>query len=265
VRVVIGVTVVALITVANLRGIRESGSIFAAPTYIFIGLMGAALVIGFVKVVIGDAPGTLLEPAPPQEVVEGTEALTIFLILKAFSSGCAALTGVEAISNGVPAFKPPESRNARTTLTAMAIILAILFLGITFLSSRFGFVPNENETVVSELGKTVFGENAIYYAYQSATALVLFLAANTAYADFPRLSAILANDRFMPRHFNFRGDRLAFSNGIILLALAAMGLLVIFQADVTNLIPLYAVGVFISFTLSQGDGGALERLKAQAG
>ncbi|HEY8765904.1 MAG TPA: APC family permease [Dehalococcoidia bacterium] len=251
-RVLIGVVVILLIMVANLRGVREAGSIFAIPTYVFILMMSAAIVIGVFKVIAGDAPGSLLHQAPPQETVAATQGLGLFLILKAFSSGCTALTGVEAISNGVPAFQPPESRNARTTLTAMAFILGFLFLGVTFVTSRYGFVANEHETIVSQLGKAVFGKNAVYYVYQAATALILCLAANTSYADFPRLSAILANDRFMPRQFSFRGDRLAFSNGILLLSVAAIALIVGFNGQVANLIPLYAVGVFVSFTLSQG-------------
>jgi amino acid transporter len=251
-RVLMGVVVIGLIMVGNLRGIRDSGSIFAAPTYLFIFMMSAAIVVGFVKIIAGDAPGSLLHEAPPQEEVAATQTLGFFLILKAFSSGCAALTGVEAISNGVPAFKPPEAKNARTTLTAMAVILGFLFLGITFITSRYGFVPSEHETIVSQLGKAVFGKNAVYYIYQAATALILCLAANTSYADFPRLSAILANDRFMPRQFSFRGDRLAFSNGILLLSVAAIVLIIGFNGEVSNLIPLYAVGVFVSFTLSQG-------------
>lgn len=251
-RVFLGIGVIAIITLANLRGVRESGTIFATPTYMFIGIMGAALGVGLIKIVAGDAPGSLLHEAPPREHVEAAQGLSLFLVLKAFSSGCAALTGVEAISNGVPAFKPNESRNARTTLASMAIILGILFIGITFVSSRFGFVASEHETIVSQLGREVFGKNFIYYFYQASTAMILCLAANTAYADFPRLAAILAKDRFMPRQFTFRGDRLAFSNGILLLAVAAIALLVAFNARVSNLIPLYAVGVFVSFSLSQG-------------
>ncbi len=250
-RVLIGLVTIGLITLGNLRGVRESGAIFAAPTYFFIFAMGSVVVVGFVKVIIGDAPGSLLHQAPPEETRSAAEGLSLFLILKAFSSGCAALTGIEAISNGVPAFQPPESRNARITLVWMAGILLALFLGITFLASRFGFVPNDNETLVSELGREVLGKNAMYYAFQVATALVLFLAANTSYADFPRLSAILATDRFMPRQFGFKGDRLAFSNGILLLAVSAAALLIVFGGEVSNLIPLYAVGVFTSFTLSQ--------------
>jgi amino acid transporter len=250
-RIIIGVAVVVLITLGNLRGVRESGAIFAAPTYFFIIALTSLIVIGVAKVVIGDAPGSLLHAAPPETSETATKALGLFLILKAFSSGCAALTGIEAISNGVPAFKAPESTNARTTLTWMAGILLFLFLGVTFLASRFGLVPNEHETIISQLGKDVLGKNVAYYGVQVATALVLFLAANTSYADFPRLSAILARDGFMPRQFTFRGDRLAFSNGILALAVAASALLVIYGGQVSNLIPLYAVGVFVSFTLSQ--------------
>ncbi len=252
-RVPIGVVVIGVITVGNLRGVRESGTIFAAPTYFFIFSMSAVIVVGLIKVVLGDAPGSVLHGAPSERSVAATQGLTVFLVLRAFSSGSAALTGVEAISNGVPAFKSPESPNARVTLTVMAAILLFLFLGVTFLSSRFGFVPDQEgqETIVSKLGREILGKNVLYYAYQVGTALVLFLAANTSYADFPRLSAILAKDRFMPRQFTFRGDRLAFSNGIMLLAASAAFLLIVFDGQVSNLIPLYALGVFVSFTLSQ--------------
>jgi energy-converting hydrogenase Eha subunit E len=200
---------------------------------------------------MGDAPGSLLHGAPPRETVAASQGLTLFLILRAFSSGSAALTGVEAISNAVPAFKPPESQNARTTLTMMACILGFLVLGVAYLSSRYGLVPAEKETIVSMLGREVLGENVLYYAYQAATALVLFMAANTSFAGFPWLSAIMAKDKYMPRQFAFKGDRLAFSYGIVLLAAAASLLLAAFGGEVTRLIPLYAVGVFVSFTLSQ--------------
>lgn len=250
-RVPIGVLVVALFALGNLRGVRESGTLFAAPTYFFILAMGTMIVVGLIKVVMGDAPGSLLQGAPPREQVAATQGLSLFLILRAFSSGSAALTGVEAISNAVPAFKPPESQNARTTLTTMACILGFLVLGVSYLSSRYGLAPSEKETIVSMLGKDVLGENVLYYAYQAATAMVLFLAANTSFAGFPWLSAILARDRFMPRQFAFKGDRLAFSRGIVFLAGAASLLLVVFSGDVNRLIPLYAVGVFVSFTLSQ--------------
>ncbi len=250
-RVPMALATVAVFTWGNLRGIRESGTIFATPTYFFIVAMGTVIGLGLVKVTLGEAPGTWLHAAPPRHPIEPQEALGLFLILRAFSSGSAALTGVEAISNGVPAFKPPESRNARITLTWMAIILAFLFLGITFLSSRYGLVPEERETTVSQLGRLILGEGPLYYLYQAATAMVLFLAANTSFADFPRLSAILAGDGYLPRQFTFKGDRLAFSNGILALALGAGVLLVLFNASVTRLIPLYAVGVFLAFTLSQ--------------
>ncbi len=250
-KVPLGVAVVAVFAWGNLRGIRESGTIFSAPTYFFIVSMGTVILLGVAKVVLGDAPGTLWSPAPPRHPIEPVEALSILLILRAFSSGSAALTGIEAVADGVPAFKPPESQNARTTIAWMGVILAFLFLGITFLASRYGLVPEERETIVSQLGREVLGESPLYYVYQAATAMVLFLAANTAFADFPRLSAILAGDGYMPRQFTFKGDRLAFTNGILALAGGACLLLVAFNASVTRLIPLYAVGVFVAFTLSQ--------------
>jgi amino acid transporter len=248
----IGVVMIFLITVGNLRGLREAGTLFAIPTYFFIMSMSTVIVVGFVKVFLGDAPGTLTEAAPPEEAHAATQGVTLFLLMRAFSSGSAALTGIEAISNGVPTFKPPEVRNARITMLFMAGILAFLFLGITFLSSRFGLVPEEGgETIVSQLGKATIGENVFYYAYQFGTALILFLAANTSFNGFPPLGAILARDRFLPRQFAFRGDRLAYSNGIMILAAAAAILLAAFGGEVTRLIPLYALGVFVSFTLSQ--------------
>lgn len=250
-RVPLALAFVAVFTLGNLRGVRESGTLFAAPTYFFIVMMGVAITVGLVKVSLGEAPGSLIHAAPPPEEVVASQGVTLWLLLRAFSSGSAALTGVEAMANGVPTFKPPESENARFTLTVMACILIFLFLGITFLSSRYGLVPREDETLVSMLGRGILGQNALYFAYQAATAAVLFMAANTSYNAFPLLSAILAREKYMPRQFLFRGDRLAFSNGILVLAGTAMLLLVVFDASVTRLIPLYAVGVFISFTLSQ--------------
>lgn len=249
-RVPLSVVIIAVFTLGNLRGIRESGTLFSAPTYFFVVAMGAVIAIGLVKVVLGDAPGSILHPAPVKEIV-ATQGITLWLILRAFSSGGAALTGVEAMSNNIPNFKPPESDNARKTLAVMAVIAIYLFLGISFLASRYGLVPNGEETIVSQLGRQVLGENVLYFGYQAATALVLFLAANTSFYDFPLLSAILARDRYMPRQFSFRGDRLAYSHGILALAGLATVLLVIYGADTTKLIPLYAVGVFVSFTLSQ--------------
>ncbi len=251
-RVPIGVVMIALITLGNLRGIREAGTLFAIPTYFFILSMGGVIAAGFAKVILGDAPGSLLHEAPPEEQVAATQGLTLFLVMRAFSSGSAALTGIEAISNGVPAFKQPEVKNARATMVWMAVILTVLFLGITFLTSRYGLVPEDHgETIVSKLGKEVLGKNVLYYAFQVATALVLFLAANTSFNGFPPLGAILARDRFLPRQFSFRGDRLSYSNGIMMLAVAASLILVAFGGEVTRLIPLYALGVFVSFTLSQ--------------
>jgi hypothetical protein len=191
---------------------------------------------------------------PPSLEHEVIQPLTAFLVLRAFSSGCTALTGIEAISNGIPAFKPPEAHNAGKTLLAMGALLATMFLGITFLTHQFGLTPNEmtHETLTSQLGRTVFGGGSpLYFVLQVATTLILILAANTSFADFPRLSSILARDRYMPHQFSSLGDRLVFSNGIFTLALASSALIVLFGGETTRLIPLYAVGVFLSFTLSQ--------------
>jgi amino acid transporter len=238
--------------VVNLRGVRESGTIFAAPTYLFIASIFLLIGVGAVHVIVGGLSGhNVLQGSPPQEAVQATTNLGLFLILRAFASGCAAMTGVEAVSNGVPAFKPPESDNAAKTLTAMAIILGSMFLGISILAHHFGLVPNEHETILSQLGHRVFIGGPLYYILQAATFLILVLAANTSFADFPRLSSIMARDNFLPHQFTFRGDRLAFTNGILLLSLLAGVLLVVFDASTDRLIPLYAVGVFLSFTLSQ--------------
>jgi len=249
-RVPMAIAFVVFFTLGNLRGIRESGSYFAAPTFIFIGVMGATIAVGFARVLIGDAPGSFAH-APPAEEIVATQGLTIWLVLRAFSSGASALTGVETIANGTPTFKPPEAKNARMTLAIMAGIAVYMFLGITFVVSRFGLVPEADQTLVSSLGRAVWGENVIYYALQATTAMVLFLAANSSFNAFPLLGSILARDRYLPRQFNFRGDRLAFSNGILVLGVVACVLLVIYGASVTKLIPLYAVGVFIAFSLSQ--------------
>jgi len=250
-RVPIALLAVGFITLGNLRGIRESGLLFGLPTYSFIFAFSTVIIVGLVKLAIGDAPGTLLHSAPPSTHVAAVSGLTVFLVLRAFSSGAAAVTGVEAISNGVPSFKPPESRNAMIIMQWEAAFLGLFLLGVAFLATRYGLVPSADETIVSTLGRTILGKNVLYYGYQVATAGVLFLAANTAYAGFPRLAAILAIDQFAPRQMAFRGDRLAFSNGIMLLGLAAAALLIIFQAEVTRLIPLYILGVFISMTIAQ--------------
>jgi amino acid transporter len=240
------VVAVVGIAVANLRGIRESGKLFAAPTYLFIASL-------FVLIVYGGAGALFdfLPEAPYQRHPPGLEGVGLFLFLRAFASGCTALTGVEAVSDGVPAFKAPESHNARIVLTVLGVILIVLFLGITFLAYDFGITPRHEETVVSQLARHVFGGGALYFELQAVTMLILLLAANTSFADFPRLSFFLARDRFIPRQFATQGDRLVFSNGILILSGLAALLLVIFGGDTHALIPLYAVGVFLSFTLSQ--------------
>jgi amino acid transporter len=240
---------VGLVTLLNLRGIRESGTIFAIPTYGFIIAFALMIAVGLVRVIID--PDLKASEPPGGWHEAGAGALSVFLILRAFSMGSAALTGVEAISNGIPAFKKPEPQNAATTLVMMAAILGTLFLGITILANQLDIQHGNEMSAPAQIGRTIFGETPIFYLIQAFTALILFLAANTAYADFPRLASILARDRFLPHQFLFRGDRLAFSNGITVLGGAAAALLLIFQADVNRLIPLYAFGVFLSFTLSQ--------------
>jgi len=247
-RVFLAVFFVGLIMLGNLRGVREAGTIFAAPTYLFIFSFGLMIVVGMVRAFFG---GVEAASAPEAQRVVATQSLGLFLVLRAFASGSAALTGVEAISNGVPAFKPPESRNAATTLAWMAGILGFLFLGVSLLAHQMHVMPLETQTVPSQIAKATFGETPLYYLVQASTAMILVLAANTSFADFPRLASILAHDGFLPRQFSFRGDRLNFSHGIGALAILASALLVIFAADTNRLIPLYALGVFLSFTLSQ--------------
>jgi len=256
-KVGLGVLCVVAIAFANLRGVRESGRVFAVPTYLFIVTFTVLVAGGLVRLLWGGLQ-PLSTGAPP-----ATTALTWFLVLRAFSSGCVALTGTEAISNGIPAFKPPESRNAAITLGWMAVILASMFLGITVLASALGVVPNEEETVVSQLARGLFGTGPFYYLVQATTALILVLAANTSFADFPRVASLLARDRYAPRQFATQGDRLVFSNGIVILAGFAALLIVVFRGETHALIPLYAVGVFISFTLSQA--GMVRHWLAQRG
>lgn len=249
-RVEIAVVLVALVMLINLRGVKESGTIFAIPTYFFIAMMFVTVIVGLVRYLTGSL-GLVADP-PPIEMLHGAQALSLFLILRAFSSGTTALTGVEAISNGIPAFREPKSRNAGITLIWMSGILGSLLLGITFLAVKIGAVPSEAETVISQLARTIYaGRNVLYLAVISATTLILIMAANTSFADFPRLSALLANDGFLPRQLAYRGSRLVFSRGIAALALIASLLVIVFKASVTALIPLYAIGVFLSFTLSQ--------------
>jgi amino acid transporter len=238
---------VVIITIANLRGVRESGNIFAAPTYLFVISILGMIAWGLVGTALGRMEEAPYEPHPP-----GLEGISLFLLLRAFSAGCTALTGVEAVSDGVPAFKPPEAHNARIVMAWLGAITVAMFLGITYLAYDFGIVPGGNETVVSKIARRVFGGGFLYYEIQAVTMLILLLAANTAFADFPRLSFFLARDRFIPRQFATQGDRLVFSNGIAILAGVACLLVVVFQGDTQQLLPLYAIGVFISFTVSQG-------------
>jgi amino acid transporter len=245
-RVGLALLAVGIVTVVNLRGIRESGRTFAAPTYLFIGSLFLMLLVGFGRLLMGGPP-----PAQAAEVPPPIAGLTLFLLLRAFSSGCTALTGVEAISNGVPAFRPPESKNAATTMAWVAAVLGTLFLGITILSHVYGLLPREGETLVSQLAWQVFGGGPLYYLVQAATMLILILASNTSFADFPRLASLLARDRYLPTQLAHRGDRLVFSNGILLLGIFSCVLILIFRGSTHALIPLYAVGVFLSFTLSQ--------------
>jgi amino acid transporter len=245
-RVTVGVLAVIAIAVGNLRGVRESGRLFALPTYLFVVSLLGLIVYGSLGALLDWMPEAPFEEHPP-----GLEGITLFLLLRAFASGCAALTGVEAVSNGVQAFKHPEPHNARAVMTWLGAILIVLFLGITYLAYDFGIRPSEHETVVSQLARHVFGSGAVYYEIQAVTMLILLLAANTSYADFPRLASLLAKDRFLARQFANQGDRGVFSNGIIILSALAVALVVAFGGDTNALIPLYAVGVFVSFTLSQ--------------
>lgn len=250
-RVAISVACVAFITLVNLRGVRESGIAFAIPSYFFIFIMFLTISTGLFRTFTGDL-ARVVNPPPIEHFGEAIPTVTTFLLLHAFSSGTAALTGVEAISNGITAFKEPRSRNAAITLIWMAFILAFLFLGISFLAREIQAVPSEVETVISQLARTVFGgQGVLYLLVIIATTVILILAANTAFAGFPRLGAMLASDGFLPRQLTFRGSRLVYSYGIVSLGALASILIIIFQASVTRLIPLYAIGVFLSFTLAQ--------------
>jgi amino acid transporter len=241
---------VLFIMVINLRGVKESGTTFAIPTYFFLLMMFLTVGIGFFRYLTGTL-GVVANP-PSLELTHPVAVITPFLLLHAFSSGTAALTGIEAISNGITAFKEPRSHNAGLTLIWMSTILGTLFLGITFLSIRIGAIPAEAETVISQLARTAYGgQGWLYLGTIVATTLILMMAANTAYADFPRLSALQAIDGFLPRQLTYRGSRLVYSRGIIALTIFASLLIILFQANVTALIPLYAIGVFLSFTLSQ--------------
>lgn len=247
-REALGLIAILFIVVMNLRGVRESGKFFAFPTYFAIGALGLMVVLGTVHSFMTPVVAPVLPTQGEQGVVE---ELTLFLILRSFAAGCAAVTGMEVISNGVKAFRHPEAKNAATTMIWMSIILASLFMGISWMAYHFGILAKEDETVVSQLARLTFGTGAIYYSIQIGTMLLLVLAANSAFAGFPHLSSILARDGYMPHQMATFGDRLVFSNGIIILGFFACLLLVIFQGDTHALIPLYAIGVFVSFTLSQ--------------
>ncbi len=248
-KVQLGVGFIALITIANLRGIREAGIVFAGPTYLYAAAVLGILAIGFYRVLTGDVP----TPVAPPKALDGGEALGAFLILRAFASGSVGLTGTEAVADGITAFKKPVARNGTIVLLSMAALFAVLFFGISYLATHLGIQVDQTETksVLGLLAQTVVGDGVYFYVLQAATAVILILAANTSYSGFPRLASILASHRFLPRQFAQRGDRLAFSFGIVALAVIATLLLVAFKASVSGLIPLYTIGVFIAFTLSQ--------------
>ena len=254
--VAIGVLAILVLMMVNLRGVRESGMAFSLPTYAFIGMMLLLIGVGVWKAQTGavalvTASPLDVDPASARHGANPVGFALVFLLLRGFAEGCAAMTGTEAISNGVQAFRAPSQRNAAATLAWMVAILATFFLGVSWLANHYGAMPTDAETVLSRLGHAVFGAGALYYALQYATFAILVLAANTAFADFPRLASILAHDDYLPKQLAARGDRLAFSNGIISLALVAMLLVWLFRGDTNALVPLYAVGVFVCFTLSQ--------------
>ena len=251
-RVALSVVFILFVMLMNLRGVKESGTAFAIPTYFFVVLMFIAVGSGLFRLFVTNTLGTVVDP-PELEMLHGVSTITPFLILHAFASGTTALTGVEAISNGITAFKEPRSKNAGVTLIWMSLILGSLFLGISYLTKEIGAIPAESETVISQLARTVFaGRGTLYLMLIGATTVILIMAANTAFADFPRLGALVAKDGYLPRQLTYRGSRLVYSRGIIALAAIASIILIIFKASVTRLIPLYAIGVFLSFTLSQG-------------
>jgi amino acid transporter len=250
-RVAWGLALIALLALGNLRGVREAGVIFSAPTYVYLVAMGGLIAYGIVRIGLGDVPPAAA-PATPFNPV-GTEALGVLLILRAFSSGSVALTGAEAVANGTPSLKPPEAQNGIMTVILMGTFFGSVFLGLSFLATRLGAVPevHEAETLNSLVTRSFVGLGPYYYLVQISTSILLVLAANTGFTGFPRLASVLAEDRFMPRQFAYRGDRLAFSVGIVALALIAAAVLAVFGGSVTALIPLYTIGVFLAFTLAQ--------------
>lgn len=246
-QVLLCLILIGFMMLMNLRGVKESGTAFAFPTYFFVGMSFFTVCVGLFKYFTG----TLSTVQGVEMTHHIVEPLGIFLILRAFSSGCTALTGVEAISNGVTAFKEPRAKNAATTMLYMGLILGILFLGITFIAVHINAVPSETETVISQIGRTIFGNGILYNLLMAGTTTILIMAANTSYADFPRLCALQAGDGYLPRQLTYKSSRLVFSWGIAFLSFSAAALIVIFNAHTSSLIPLYAIGVFLSFTLSQ--------------
>lgn len=245
-RVILSLFLLSVITLINLRGLREAGTLMAIPVYLFLFTYLPVLAYGVVRASI-DGPGLLATTAPP-----ATQPLTIFLVLRAFSAGCTALTGIEAISNGVPAFQPPEAKNAGRTLMVMALLMGLLFVGSIGLTQFLAVVAGPQETILSALARRLLGSGPAYLLIQASTLLILAVAANTGFADFPRVAALLAKDGFLPRQLTNLGDRLVFANGIVLLSLATGVVIVAFGGDTHALIPLFAVGAFLAFTLSQG-------------
>ncbi|MFC1465383.1 MAG: APC family permease [Candidatus Brachytrichaceae bacterium NZ_4S206] len=245
--VLVALAAIVIMTIINLRGVKESGRIFAVPTYFFVGMTFLTLTAGAFKFFTGQ-----LTPVENVHMVAHTaEPLSLFLVLYAFSSGCTALTGIEAISDGVQNFKEPRGRNAALTISVMGLLLGALFMGITLLANQVRALPSEEETIISQIARAVFGSGVLYGLQIAATTIILIMAANTAYADFPRIAAFVASDSFLPRQLAIRGSRLVYSGGIATLAVAASVLIIVFNARTTSLIPLYAIGVFMCFTLSQ--------------
>lgn len=257
-RVILAVIFLIISTIINLRGVRESGTVFAIPTFFFVFSIGLMIIVGFYKVFTGT-----LVVQNPVVTSGGLSAVSLFLLLRAFASGSTALTGVEAISNGVPAFKQPEIENAIKTLWWMAFLLAFLFVGVTYLAFAAKIVPSVHETVISQLARAVFGNGFFYFVVQVSTSLILLLATNTSFAGFPRLASIMARDGYFPRQFGLIGDRLVYNNGIVFLAIITSIVVIIFKGNTHDLIPLYAVGVFLTFTLSQA--GMVERWRKTPG
>jgi amino acid transporter len=244
-RVIIDVVAIAVLMVVNLRGVREAGTAFIIPTYVFVASLAALLIFGAVRVMSGHAPPVL------HAVPTATEGVSLFLVLRAFAGGCTAMTGVEAIANGVPAFQPPESKNAARTLTLLAVLLGALFLGVALLGRSIGAIPTDETNVIAQIGQAFAPNSPLFFIVQISSAAILLLAANTSFNGFPRLAAVMARDGYFPKQFSHRGLRLAYSNGIIVIGVLAIALVIIFGGSTHALIPLFAVGVFLCFTLSQ--------------